>query len=86
MDRILEKNKVDPYTVLADYVNKNEDEICCFFGFLVSKCVLRYAPGSISDSIKYKFSNPGRVIMEDRTRRTAFIEEFMKFYNNDSPS
>ena len=74
------RNGVHPDSIFA-YEEPNEDLKCTFIGFLISKCIIRYAPRYISGSIVYKFSKPGRDIMKDNIKRIAFIEEFMRFYN-----
>ncbi len=80
IDVILEKNSVQPYAIFSDKNYGNEDMVCSFFSFLVSKCILRCAPRYIDNGV-YVFSNPGRIIMQDKAKRTSFIEEFMKFYD-----
>ena len=79
---LLDGNSVDPYAIFSnnDYGDQ-EDMMCSFFSFLVSKCIIRYAPRYTGSDV-YLFSNPGRAIMNDKIKRTAFIEEFEKFYDH----
>ena len=51
------------------------------FSFLVSKCILRLSITMNNNNV-YVFSKPGREIMEDDSKRLAFVEEFLKFYGN----
>ncbi len=61
--------------------HKDEDKLCTFLQFMISRCIIRFAPNYLSGGV-YVFSNPGRIIMEDKIKRQAFIEEFEKFYNS----
>ena len=81
VDELLnDRNGVHPDSIFASD-EPNEDLKCTFISFLISRCIIRYAPGYTSGSIVYKFSKPGRDIMKDNIKRIAFIEEFMRFYN-----
>ena len=81
IDMILEQNSVQPYAIFSnnDYGDQ-EDMMCSFFSFLVSKCIIRYAPRYINYGV-YLFSNPGRQIMKNKSKRENFIEDFLKFYD-----
>ena len=82
VDDILDDhNGVQPNTIFETR-DPHEDLKCTFLSFLVSRCILRLAPGYMGGNV-YKFSKPGRVIMGDDVKRTAFIEEFLVFYTDN---
>ena len=81
VDKILDDHNGVQIDTMFNHEEPNEDLKCTFISFLISKCIIRYAPGYSSGSNIYKFSKPGRDIMKDNAKRIAFIEEFMKFYN-----
>lgn len=81
IDFLLAENSVQ-IRALSDYdIGGQEDMLCCFTGFLVSKCLLRHAPSYRENGI-FVFSKPGRSILENSAKRTAFVEEFMNFYES----
>ena len=81
VDEILDdRNGVQPDSIFGDE-KPDEDLKCTFISFLISRCIIRYAPRYPSGSNIYKFSKPGRDIMKDNAKRIAFIEEFIRFYN-----
>lgn len=81
VDEILDDHNGVQFDSIFYNEKPNEDLKCTFMSFLVSKCILRYAPRYTGGSNIYKFSKPGRDIMENNIKRMVFIEEFMKFYN-----
>lgn len=81
IDLLLAERSVQ-FPALRNYnLGNQEDMLCCFVGFLVSKCLLRYAP-SYGEYGIFVFSMPGRSILENNARRAAFVEEFMNFYES----
>ena len=82
IDMILEQNSVLPYSIFFDNdYGDDEDMVCSFFSFLVSRCIIRYAPRYINHGV-YVFSNPGRIIMKDKKKRNSFLKDFMEFYDS----
>lgn len=79
IDMLLTEKSFDPEDIFKNEYKDNEDLMCSFFTFLVSKCIIRYAP-KMDRSGVYTFSKPGRVIIENDKKRTKFIKEFIKFY------
>ena len=78
------QNPVQPHLLFREYKRREHDLESTFFGFLISRCILRYAIEYDSYGI-FKFSKPGREIMEDKNKRAAFVETFLQFYN-ESPT
>ena len=81
VDDILDGHTVQPFSIFYTKA-PHEDLKCTFFSYLVSQCILRYAPKQIGDSV-YKFSKPGRAIMENNAKRIEFIDGFLTFYSAD---
>ena len=80
IDKMLSKENVQCRAFFYDYDKDKYDLEFTFFSFLISRCILRYANEYQEYGI-FKFSNPGREIMKDKNKRTAFVEEFLNFYN-----
>ena len=85
LDEILAYQKVQPSLFFQDKrkYGDQEDMMCSFLSFLISRCILRYAPRCMTEGAPYIFSNPGRIIVQDKIKRTAFIEEFLNFYEQN---
>ena len=66
---------------IDSFCRRDDDLKATCFSFLVSKCILRLSITTSNNSV-YVFSKPGREIMEDDSKRLAFVEEFLKFYDN----
>lgn len=58
---------------------RDNDLICTFFSFLISKCFLRLATGYMSSDI-YVITKPAKSILSNEISRDIFINEFLKFY------
>ena len=78
------QDSVQPRSLFYEYKEREHDLESTFFGFLISRCILRPAIEYDSYGI-FKFSKPGREIMEDKNKRAAFVETFLQFYN-ESPT
>ena len=82
IDDILDDDNGVQLDASFDANDPHEDLKCTFFSFLISRCILRYAPGYASGS-EYKFSKPGRAIMGNNAKRIEFIDGFLTFYSAD---
>lgn len=77
----LQQRNLQHQTLFRNINSENEIDLkTTFFQFLISRCIIRYAVNPDSYGI-YKFSEPGKKIMEDENKRLAFISEFLVFYN-----
>ena len=81
VDDILDVRYVQPFSIFHAETT-HEDLKCTFFSYLVSQCILRYAPRQTGNGV-YKFSKPGRAIMENNAKRIEFIDGFLTFYSAD---
>ena len=85
IDKMLNsQSSVQPYSLFLEYKESEHDLESTFFGFLISRCILRPAIEYESYGT-FKFSKPGGEIMEDKNKRAAFVETFLQLYN-ESPT
>ena len=68
---------------IGSFCSKEDDLESTCFSFLISRCILRLFVG-IDSMLAYTFSKPGREIMENDVKRSAFVEEFLKFYGDST--
>ena len=78
INAMLESRNIQPRQ-LFDGGDRKDDLTLTFYSFLISRCIIRYAHGYDNYGI-FEFSKPGRKTMENKIRRRAFVEEFLKFY------
>lgn len=60
---------------------KDNDLICTFFSYLISKCFLRLETGYMTNNV-YVLTKPAKSILKNEISRDVFINEFSKFMNN----
>ena len=67
---------------MFDHMKRSDEDgdfVLTFFQYLISRCIIRHAPG-YSDYGIYAFSVPGRRLMSNDASRAALIGEFMGIY------
>ena len=74
IDMILDQNSVQPHTIFFKWLWRSERHDVQF-SFLVSRCIIRYAP-KYTDDGAYLFSNPGHAIIKDKTKGTDLWKSF----------
>ena len=79
---LLDKSSIQPIALFSDvnYTSKDEDYLLTLLTFMQARCIIRNAINYSSNNV-YVFSKPGREIIESDAKRTAFLEEFSKFYS-----
>ena len=80
IDAMLQKRR---FFNIDSLCSKEDDLESTCFSFLISRCILRLFVG-IDGGIAYTFSKPGREIMDNDVKRSAFVEEFLKFYGDST--
>lgn len=60
---------------------RDNDLICTFFSYLISKCFLRLATGYMTTDV-YVLTKPAKSILKNEISRDVFINEFLKFMSN----
>ena len=78
INAMLESGNIQPRQ-LFNGGDRKDDLTLTFYSFLISRCIIRYTHSRDNYGI-FEFSKPGRKTMENKIRRRAFIEEFLKFY------
>ena len=78
INAMLESENIQPRQLFNDGECK-DDLTLTFYSFLISRCIIRYTHSGDNYGM-FEFSKPGRKTMENKIRRKAFIEEFLKFY------
>ena len=80
IDAMLQKGR---FFNIDSLCSKEDDLESTCFSFLISRCILRLFVGR-DGWVAYTFSKPGREIMENDVKRSAFVEEFLKFYGDST--
>ncbi len=83
IDKILKKDSIQPLDLFwGKYEGDEEDLLCTFFTYLMSNCVIRYDSKSMEYGM-YKFSKPGKEILENKQKRDIFVLNFLRLYYCD---